>query len=615
MFQKLLSIILLLSAFAALTLFPPARIAHAGGVVTDCADDADLSNKLAGGGTVTFNCGTATIVLRSSILISASTTINGGSKITLSGAKKVRLFTVSSAVTLTLKNITLEDGYSANDHGGAIVNSGHLILDHATLQRSYTPYAGGAIYTLGPVEITNSTLAYNISTSGAAIYAESPTTQLTITNSTFHHNDARITSFGGAIYMTGPLEITNSEFSYNTAGSGSAVYASRTQGTTLATIRGSTFHHNQAPGDYPNGGTVFVSNVPTTISDSIFRNNGAQSGGAVGVGTAGQVFITNSVLRDNSATNGGGIYNQGVTAVSNTTLSGNDASHGGGIVNLNTLVLANVTLSGNNATYGSALKNEHGSAALTNVTLAENGANSTGYAALMSTDPSGSALYLKNVLIAGVQGRDNCYYAQAPSMSEFNLSSDSTCNFGAGHDSVALRLGPLANNGGLTQTHLPQPGSPAINGGTSSNAPSTDQRGFTRIGQGTAYDVGAVEVQNPLPTPTRTATPTRTPTKTATPTSCAGKPAKPILTKPINGAPVARARVKLDWQTVFCADTYRVEVRQSSQTGRLVDSSTRLTVSKYKTEPLPRNKTFFWQVLACHGRICSKPAWGSFSTK
>jgi hypothetical protein len=58
-------------------------------------------------------------------------------------------------------------------------------------------------------------------------------------------------------------------------------------------------------------------------------------------------------------------------------------------------------------------------------------------------------------------------------------------------------LGPLANNGGFTKTHLPQADSRAIDHGTGFNAPPTDQRGIQRP-QGLAVDVGAVEATVPL---------------------------------------------------------------------------------------------------------------------
>ena len=51
-------------------------------------------------------------------------------------------------------------------------------------------------------------------------------------------------------------------------------------------------------------------------------------------------------------------------------------------------------------------------------------------------------------------------------------------------------LAPLGNYGGTTQTHALLPGSPAINAGTSSGAPTTDQRGISRVG---TTDIGSFE--------------------------------------------------------------------------------------------------------------------------
>jgi hypothetical protein len=64
-------------------------------------------------------------------------------------------------------------------------------------------------------------------------------------------------------------------------------------------------------------------------------------------------------------------------------------------------------------------------------------------------------------------------------------------------------LGPLANNGGFTRTHLPQDGSPLIDGGgTDADLPGElddeDQRGSPRLDGGSTIgprvDVGAVEI-------------------------------------------------------------------------------------------------------------------------
>ena len=92
----------------------------------------------------------------------------------------------------------------------------------------------------------------------------------------------------------------------------------------------------------------------------------------------------------------------------------------------------------------------------------------------------------------------------------FNLEDTDTCNFGLGtdHPSTATGLDPnLASNGGPTETHALQPGSAAIDQG-SSFGETLDQRnlirkadvsGVTNSGDGT--DIGAFERQPPTLTP------------------------------------------------------------------------------------------------------------------
>ena len=75
-----------------------------------------------------------------------------------------------------------------------------------------------------------------------------------------------------------------------------------------------------------------------------------------------------------------------------------------------------------------------------------------------------------------------------------NLSSDVSCPFTEAGDMVGTdpQIGPLADNGGPTQTHRLNLGSPAIDAGDVVGCPAMDQRGVTRP-QGAACDIGAYE--------------------------------------------------------------------------------------------------------------------------
>ena len=65
---------------------------QATGTVIDCSNDSELIAKLGGGGSVTFNCGPAPVVITVSatLVITANTTIDGGGKVTISGNNAVR---------------------------------------------------------------------------------------------------------------------------------------------------------------------------------------------------------------------------------------------------------------------------------------------------------------------------------------------------------------------------------------------------------------------------------------------------------------------------------------------------------------------------------------------
>ena len=106
------------------------------------------------------------------------------------------------------------------------------------------------------------------------------------------------------------------------------------------------------------------------------------------------------------------------------------------------------------------------------------------------------------MIIARGQTGANCEGVSGNSNGS-NLSDDGTCGFGTPGDPISrdnvpdLLLGPLADNGGLTRTHLPQPGSAGVDHGMTTGAPARDQRRHLRVG--VAPDVGAAEFSGYAP--------------------------------------------------------------------------------------------------------------------
>lgn len=117
-------------------------------VVTDCTE-ANLRSAVEGGGVVTFACD-GTIVLNNALVISADLVVDGGGRaITLSGNDTTPVFAVGGDRRLTLLNLTIANGRSAN--GGAIGNDGGVInasncVFSGNMATATNDAGGGAIF-------------------------------------------------------------------------------------------------------------------------------------------------------------------------------------------------------------------------------------------------------------------------------------------------------------------------------------------------------------------------------------------------------------------------------------------------------------------------------------
>jgi CSLREA domain-containing protein len=258
------------------------------------------------------------------------------------------------------------------------------------------------------------------------------------------------------------------------AGVGGGVRAGTT--TRAVDVHGVTFHANAADQGGGGLGIVGASDAATvTVTDSVFTGNGAGIGGALYLR---QGTITRSLIAGNQAvTSGGGIYGEfGVVTVVSSTLSGNYAPGGGSAIVSHGMFSTGAVL------VGSTIVGNTGSAALwTLSTVCTRGCYS-----YENTE-------MRGTVVVGGAGAAGC---TAPvTTSSFNLVPDGSC--GATLPGTPS-LGPLADNGGATATHLPGAGSgviDAIPGGTvglCDGSVATDQRGVARP-VGSACDVGAVE--------------------------------------------------------------------------------------------------------------------------
>ena len=268
---------------------------------------------------------------------------------------------------------------------------------------------------------------------------------LSIADSKFISNTAAMN--GGAIDMVGTGLVNNSSFISNTAnyrGGGINSYV----GT--LTVAGSSFSRNYA--GWWGGGLANDASV-TTVSGSTFADNISPIGGGLETSGAGSLTLTNSTVSANHATtDGGGLYwfpgvSTGPVTILNSTIANNVSRAQGGNI-----------YAGGAANPGIQLKN--------------------------TIVASGSPNNCDNPI--GSQGN--------------NLESANSCGLAAAGDKIDTnpRLGTRQNNGGATWTHALLAGSPAIDAGTNSGCPATDQRGVARPIDGNwdgnaVCDIGAVE--------------------------------------------------------------------------------------------------------------------------
>lgn len=244
-------------------------------VVTNCTE-AGLTSALStvdgsGGGTITFNCGTATITFTSYKQVANAVVIDGGGTITFDGGNTSPFFQSFFSATFVLRRLTLQHGIYA---GGirALENFGTLVLDRVRVVNNNSSTRGPVLNT-GTLFVRASTFSGNTassSTDGNGGAIQNSSGALDVEGSTFSANSAG--HYGGAIHSNSSMSITNSTFAGNASASGGgAIYQTAPDGSPVAsTMMYSTIFDNTAPfgaGVYSNDPAVL------TVSRSIIAGN------------------------------------------------------------------------------------------------------------------------------------------------------------------------------------------------------------------------------------------------------------------------------------------------------------------------------------------------------
>lgn len=307
---------------------------------------------------------------------------------------------------------------------------------------------------------------------------------LTLRDTTIQNGDAYWYYDGGGIFSQGQLTIENSTLSGNNGYEGGGVSA------TAVTITGSRIIDNRADG--PTGGTgggIFAQNL--TLIDSTVAGNTAD-GEDEFTGHGGGVYVVDGIISGSTISGnqaeysfyyyeiepgrGGGVYATGTLTIANSTISGNEANEGGGLFVRGDTTLVQSTVSGNNAPLDTVdYDGEHFA------TDAAGGGVFVGAVEDDGQEYCGTAT-MKGVILSGNTTDDagrEAWVDGAVGICAPVVNTDAFNVFGHDGDSglagftpgatdivpavgLGAVLGPLADNGGPTQTHALPAGSPAL---------------------------------------------------------------------------------------------------------------------------------------------------------
>jgi hypothetical protein len=256
------------------------------GTPASCTPAAVVA-AVAAGGVITFSCGQnpVTITMTATATVPTSShlvVLDGGGKVTLSGGGKTEILSVNSGwqqqwPQLVVQNLTFTDAYSGTQQttGSSVYGGGAIFADGGQLKVVNSAFAGNSCFATGP------------DLGGGAIRAVGmyPASPVYITGDTFTGNSC---SNGGALSgLFAPFDVINSLLTGNKAIGWGA---------------------NPAQSGTPGGG----------------------SGGAIYTdGTGYNLSVTGTVLRDNTAREGGGgiffVVNSGggTLQIESSTLQGN----------------------------------------------------------------------------------------------------------------------------------------------------------------------------------------------------------------------------------------------------------------------------------------------------
>ncbi len=397
--------------------------------------------------------------------------------------------------SLTPPNIHGFGGGMFNQAGSPTLNN--LVFSGNTAGKGAAYYGGGGMFNSfasNPV-LTHVTFVANTAGGGAGMYNDRSNPILE--DVTFSGNKA-IDASCMSNYMSSSPVLNGVVFDGNSSSNKGCMVNHENSNPILTDI---TFSNNTAK----YGAGMYNYQSSPTLTEVVFSDNVAgHVGGAMENEDHSNPILTDVLFSGNSAYHeGGGMFNivgsnpiLTNVAFINNAVTGDGG--GGGMQNSNSSpILTNVTFSGNHAVVGGGIGNWQSSLTLMNVTFSKN-----------TADRYGSAMYsqestptITNSIIWGNTPGDS-QMLNDRGVSTVTYSIIAGGHPGTGNLNADPQLGVLAENGGLTPTYSLPLGSPAIDAGSPSTCPPTDQHGMLRPvdgdGNGSEIcDMGAFEYRAP----------------------------------------------------------------------------------------------------------------------
>ncbi len=502
------------------------------------------ANALSGDDTIIFSV-IGTINLTGPLPSLTNMTINGpgSSLVTVrrDTGGNYRIFLINGSI-VKISGLTVSNGRTPDGTSGSVFGNpggdGAGISATGTVTLTDVVVTGNRTGNGGPGG--SSTGGWGGSGAGIAASGTLTLTNVTVSNNTTGNGETG--NFGGSggrggaiFFNSGTLTITNSTISGNTTGNGASGIAGGASGG----------GGGDGGGILMNGGTLTMTNVVVSGNNTGDANFGGTGGLGGGVMTMPGVnsTILNVTFSNNTTGDGGGgvtgqggrggaVANFGIMTLKSSTLSGNSTGTagpsngdsggtGGGLYNVASAKVINTTISGNSThgfnAPGGGIYQIGSALTVINSTITGNSSISqTGNGIYQSTISSGVSILQNTIVAQNIGGPDTFGTFNSFGHNLIGNADDAT-----GFDVSDLKgttaaplnamLGPLANNGGPTQTHALLTGSPALDAGDNvraidadNNSLTTDQRGTGRIadsedaGTTATVDIGAYEFHQTL---------------------------------------------------------------------------------------------------------------------